>query len=253
MRGAGGTQARPPWRQAGSGRPALRRVVGAASGRGQAGREAKKGRPRPSPARPASRGSLQSPGAWLEQEPHQRAPGPCPWLAPGAHCSSLLTIPRRGRGEPRGSPRPGPEPAASPPARPAAAHLLCLTCAVSAGKLSPAVCKHRFPLCCSLPSPAASPARRRRTSCLAWHRAPCGLPRSRPAGAVPERPESRSLAIGLPPAPRSSLCGPRGPWDPGESGTPQNTGTLGATTGLWGQLRGFGREQCPWALGTATS
>lgn len=149
-------------------------------------------------------------------------------------------------GEPEGAPGqaqsrgPGRRPPLPLPAGPAvAAHLLCLTCAVSAGKLSPAVCKHPFPLGCLLPSASASLARRRRTSCPAWHRAPCGLPRSRPARAVPERPEACGLATGLPPAPPSSLCGPQGPRDPGGIQNPtehrhprSHHGTLGIVKGL---------------------
>lgn len=123
----------------------------------------------------------QSPGGTGRTgTPVKGAQGPPPDLSQGP------LSPQEQEGEPGECPGQagGEAPSASPPAPPAA-HFFCLTGGVSAGKLSPAVCKHLFPLCCA-------PAKcRRQLGSQASHklpslaRAPRGLPQSRPGGLSP--------------------------------------------------------------------
>lgn len=72
----------------------LRRVMGAATEWGPGGHGGPEGWRWPTPVRPARRGSLQSPGGVARAGTPPQGSGPDPQIAPGALCSSLLTIPR---------------------------------------------------------------------------------------------------------------------------------------------------------------
>ena len=134
---------------------------------------------------------------------------------------------------------------------------LCLTSKVSAGKLSPAVCKHPFPLrraaCQALP--AARPGTRL---------PPTGLPgRLAGEGGLLLNSGPGSLTIGLQ-LPRVSYPGPPTPWpllqSQEQSRTPhpahcwetpqEEFRNAGGTRRVWGELRSPSRKQVSRGLGT---
>ena len=147
------------------------------------------------------------------------------------------------------------------------APFLCLTSKVSAGKLSPAVCKHPFPLrraaCQALP--AASLARSRLTQAAqpGTRLPPTGLP-GRLAGEggllLNSGPGSLTIGLQLPhvsypgPPPCGLCCSPRSsPGHPHPAHhweTPQEEfRNAGGTRRVWGELRSPSRKQVSPRLG----
>lgn len=211
-----------------AGAHSLGRAMEAAVERGQAGTEAKTAGPSPSGRGWPAWAAWQFPGTWLEQEPRQRAAGPSPQIAPGAHCSSLLTIPRRG---PEGAPgqaqsRGRAAPAAASPRR--AGRGCSLVLLNLRGRGWEAVARS---LQTSLPPLPLAAKCRRQLGSKASHKLP-GLAQ----GSA--RPPSEPACEGCPRAPRVPRPGCRAPacsprpaasaapearGTQGESGTPQST------------------------------
>ena len=147
------------------------------------------------------------------------------------------------------------------------APFLCLTSEVSAGKLSPAVCKHPFPLrraACQAP-PAASLARSRLTQAArpGTGLPPTGLPgKLAGEGGLLLHSGPSSLTTGLQP-PRVPYPGPPTPWpllrSQEQSGTPhparhwetpqEEFRDAGETRQVWGELRSLTGEQVSPRLG----
>lgn len=176
-------------------------------------------------------------------------------------------VPQHGDSDPQvspGCPRGGPEGREGPRPRlcllgaaVGTAPFLCLTSEVSAGKLSPAVCKHPFPLrraACQAP-PAASLARSRLTQAA---RPGTRLPPTRLPGKLAGEgglllhSGPGSLTTGLQP-PRVPYPGPRTPWpllrSQEQSGTPPcppRGDTSGGILGCWGDKASLGRVEEPY-------
>lgn len=203
-----------------------RRAVGIHPPRSVADTEARKEFPKfllreGGPAQPGS-----APGGTGEQNPPSKGPkAHPPGLSQGAPSPQVAGVRawRVPQARPQG--QPGGEGALASLPAPPAAHFFCLTGGVSAGKLSPAVCKHPSRSAVRLPSAAASLAHRRHTSCPAWHRAPRGLPQSQPGGLSPsalclEASRSGSSPHTTQPSPPVASAAPKDLWTQEESNIP---------------------------------